>query len=78
MRAFVCLTTQSDNDTLGAFAVCAHDRASALASGIAMLSQQSDGSSHVVGVLMQEEVSGMGMLLAAGRASMSAKTEIEA
>lgn len=75
MRAFVCLTTQSDNDTLGAVAVCAPDRASALASGIATLS---NGSSHVVGVLTQEEVSGMGMLLAASREVLSAASSIEA
>lgn len=71
MRAFVCLTTQSDDGSLGAFAVCAHDRASALATAIAMHSEQSDGSSRVVGVLTQEEVTGMGMLLAASRASRS-------
>lgn len=78
MRAFVCLSTQSDNDTLGAFAVFAEDRASALASGIAMLNEPSDGSCRVVGVLTQEDVSGMGMLLAAGRAWTSAVTSVEA
>lgn len=71
MRAFICLSTPSIDGLLGAFIICAHDRASALAIGTAMLNEQSDGSCLVVGVLTQEEVSGMGMLLAAGRASLS-------
>ena len=78
MRAFVCLTTQSDDGALVAFAICAHDRATALANAISMLANQQGISARVVGVLTQEEVTGMGMLLAAGRAGMSALTHIEA
>ena len=78
MRAFVCLTTQSEDGALAAFAICAHDRATALANAISMLAKQQGISARVVGVLTQEEVTGMGMLLAAGRAGMSALTHIEA
>ena len=61
-----------------AFTICAHDRETALANAISMLAKQQGNSSRVVGVLTQEEITGMGMLLAAGRAGMSAQTHIEA
>ena len=61
-----------------AFALCVQDRATALADAISTLAKQKGNSARVVGVLTQEEVTGMGMLLAAGRAGMSALTHIEA
>lgn len=77
MRAFVCLITQSDNGDLDAFAICAHDRATALASAIEMLTAQPDRSSQVVGILSQEEVTGFGMILAASRACLPAMSSIQ-
>lgn len=78
MRAFVCLTIQSDDGALQAFGVCAPDRAAALANAIVMITNQPAHSSQIVGVLTQEDVTGMTMLLAAGRAGLSALTSIEA
>ena len=78
MRAFVCLTIQSEDGALQAFGVCAPDRAAALANAIVMISNQPASSSRIVGVLTQEEVTGMGMLLAAGRAGLSTLSSIEA
>lgn len=78
MRAFVCLTVQSDDGTVESFGICAPDRASALAVGTATVTNQTANPSRVVGILTQEEVTGMGMLLAAGRAGLSARSSIKA
>lgn len=78
MRAFVCLTIQSDEGALVAIGVCAPDRTTALANATSTLAKQHGSAARVVGVLTQEDVTGMGMLLAAGRAGLSAKSSIEA
>lgn len=78
MRAFVCLTTQSNERALAAIGICAPDRATALANATSKVAEQHGTAQRVLGVLTQEEVTGMGMLLAAGRAGLLAKTEVEA
>lgn len=72
------MTTQLDDGDLGAFAICAYDRATALAIAIEMLIARSDGSSQVMGILSQEGVTGLGMLLAANRAGLPVMSRIQA
>ena len=75
MRIFVCLISQPGSAELNAIAVAAADREAAVASCQPAAAKQSHDA-VVVGALTQEDVTSLGMLLAAGREAFAATTQI--
>lgn len=69
-RAFVCLLATPGSDTLQGLAVVAENREAATAEGIEAAKAEAPEAT-VVGTLMQEDVTKLGMLLAAARATLT-------
>ena len=70
-RAFICLIAREPNEAPLAFAVCASDATSAMERGRQGAAAEGLDLAAVIGILTQEDVTRMGMLLAAARACLS-------
>lgn len=71
-RAFVCLITRATDQAPIAVPVCASDRLSALTGAREAAKSRGMDPTEIVAILTQEDVTCMGMLLAAARVALAA------
>lgn len=72
-RVFACLVAQPSSETLHGLAVIAASRQEAVVAGTEAAAEKLPGG-VVVGTLTQEDVTSLGMLLAAGRVALEAES----
>lgn len=70
-RAFVCLITRATDQAPIAIPVCASDRVSALTPAREAAKARGMDPTEIVAILTQEDVTCMGMLLAAARVALA-------